>query len=1136
MPSWGSKQHSRSASHPFPSLFSSKRRNGPNLNPDCSSPEEDKYLAFSGYGDSPAWKGPGPKVQEDVRTCMTCDSKVKYPAGLRTFRCSACLMINDLVAVRKETSTGKPHNPAPLSVPRTRHIIDRCIVSYLHAKLEMQARSSQESSSSTELNGVNGGPPQPPTGPREYLPPPPTLVPKPTQRPRTSGGPLPKRPPPPPGQLRLHHSPVRRVGPRPPERAPPLTPAEAAEKRRQDVIKSIFRHLQDYLIDSFGTFETLNSAFLIGRQRPQPRTRSESAVPKLPIDSRPISTIPPGADFLTESDPKMLMLGDIGENGAWWAGHAEHDPPKQQLPVRGKSVGDAKELVSHRSPLINWDELRHWYDAVLQAGVSWKQKLDEIPDLDFPESLCQEADDEIREARMLVQRTLLKVSELILKRPHRPLREPEDVRFLLIILENPLLHGNSFGGAKPRRASLRPPPENRPRQGSNPNQLPLHVPPSPGKPPVDASTSTSSRDQGQHAGVIKRIFGLLANMDNDCHRYVTTWFSRFSEDHFRRTVDLVGRFVTYRLTRQQGRKRSNSGNPTAGLIPEFDSHGATSAQLHAALGLSGSGSKPKDDSKDTPYSDDWQLKAAAKVMALLFAANNTYHNRKTEPFVHTAHASTVHSAGLAAKERARAHGQLLPTSDFYNTLLDYHDLVADFEAWESRRAKFSFCQYPFFLSIGAKIRIMEHDARRQMENKAREAFFDSILSNKNLEQYFSLKVRRECLADDSLRRISEVVGAGSEDIKKGLRVQFIGEEGVDAGGLRKEWFLLLVRELFDPMHAMFVYDEESHFCYFNPYSFEKSDQFFLVGAVLGLALYNSTILDVALPPFAFKKLLSSAPTKNGAVPASRNTIHYTLEDLAEFRPSLAKGLRQLLEFDGDVENTFCRDFVAEVEYCGAVRQEPLCPNGANIPVTNANRQEFVDLYVRYLLDTAVARQFDPFRRGFFTICGGNALSLFRSEEIELLVRGSDEPLDVASLRLVASYDGWKDSPYSPSQPNGTAATNGHHPSPSLQKRKPAPVLPPQSCPPITWFWDFFSSQPPVSQRRILSFITGSDRIPAVGATNLVIKIVYAGEDCDRFPVARTCFNALLLYRYRSREKLERMLWRAVVESEGFGLK
>jgi E3 ubiquitin-protein ligase HECTD2 len=58
---------------------------------------------------------------------------------------------------------------------------------------------------------------------------------------------------------------------------------------------------------------------------------------------------------------------------------------------------------------------------------------------------------------------------------------------------------------------------------------------------------------------------------------------------------------------------------------------------------------------------------------------------------------------------------------------------------------------------------------------------------------------------------------------------------------------------------MFLYDEDSQYCYFNPNSLEPSEQFFLVGVVLGLAIYNSTILDVALPPFAFRKLLAAAP-------------------------------------------------------------------------------------------------------------------------------------------------------------------------------------------------------------------------------------------------------------------------------------
>lgn len=175
-------------------------------------------------------------------------------------------------------------------------------------------------------------------------------------------------------------------------------------------------------------------------------------------------------------------------------------------------------------------------------------------------------------------------------------------------------------------------------------------------------------------------------------------------------------------------------------------------------------------------------------------------------------------------------------------------------------------------------------------------------------------------------------------------------------------------------------------------------------------------------------------------------------------------------------------------------------------VTNANRKEYVDLYVRYLLDTSIARQFEPFKRGFFTVCAGNALTLFKPEEIELLVRGSDEPLDIASLKAVAAYTNW---------PRGSS---------------------PKTEPTILWFWDTFGNAPPTDQRRLLSFITGSDRIPAMGAASLVIKINCLGNDEGRFPSARTCFNILSLYRCRTRERLESVLWRAVNESEGFGLK
>jgi E3 ubiquitin-protein ligase HECTD2 len=306
--------------------------------------------------------------------------------------------------------------------------------------------------------------------------------------------------------------------------------------------------------------------------------------------------------------------------------------------------------------------------------------------------------------------------------------------------------------------------------------------------------------------------------------------------------------------------------------------------------------------------------------------------------------------------------------------------------------------------------------------------------------------------------------------------------------------------------GLFVYDEESSLCYFNQFCFETSDQFFLVGAVLGLAIYNSTILDVALPSFAFRKLLASAPSVNSSNASFHRPVTFNLEDLAEYRPSLARGLGQLLEYDGDVEEAFGQDFVATVDRYGQAIDVPLCPDGAKRPVTNANRREFVDLYVRYVLDTAVTRQYEPFKRGFYTVCGGNALSLFRPEEIELLIRGSDEALDISSLQAVAVYENW------------------------------GIVNPAENEPVLKWFWELFQDANPKDQRKLLAFITGSDRIPAMGATNLVIKLVCLGPDRNRFPQARTCFNAIYFFRYKSKEKLQRMVWTAVLETEGFGLK
>jgi len=1020
----------------------------------------------------------------------------------------------------------------PLSLEKTRVIIDRCITQFLEKRLEdgpptlfpdpslvnggrFSNESAREGILSAQVHDDGDSPlhlsPQQPTG-KVRSPSESALPPVQPQRQNDKqfmssrsadpfGHPVSRSARQKEDETAVFDSPDRAIATRP--------TAEPANH--------VFRTLEGYISSCFAGCAILNASFIPVKPPHEHKSRTESDPhPRRQVcEQTPMPTLEADV-FLSELDPKTLLLGDVAENGSWWTGGRVPAVEKDGQNQQDRSPERWRGVVTAKSPRINWIELAEWYRIVINAGDVWERKWQEMRSrLSGPEEQLrwqavsvEQLHRDMVESRLHLQRSLLKATENLLKRPRRPLTHPEDCRFLLMILANPLLSSSApqnptvFSG--PLNPRLRPSEAHAERtRPSTATRVP-----SSGKRPGSL---------GHHSGIIKRALGLMANVSNDIHQFMVSWFARFSDGHFQRMVDMIGSFVTHRLSRQQRRPVHEPINPTDGLVPNFSDSGVRHpSQLHAALGArpastsaKSSGGRPQLSS----YSDDWQVRAAARVMALFFQANVGHTSRKRDPFGVSEDKWPMPS--VHAKLPAHSCGQIIPISSFYNSMLDYADLVADFESWETTKTKFTFCQYPFFLSIYAKIHILEHDARRQMEVKAREAFFDSILSRKVVSQYLVLKVRRECLVEDSLRSVSEVIGAGAGDIKKGLRIDFVGEEGIDAGGLRKEWFLLLVREIFDPYHGLFVYDDDSQYCYFNPFCFESSEQFFLVGVLLGLAIYNSTILDVAFPPFVFKKMLASAPPTGDKLTSTPKISHnFTLDDLAQLRPALARGLRQLLEFDGDVQETFCRDFVVEMDRYGELVQVPLCPGGPKRPVTNSNRREFVDLYVHYLLDSAVVRQYEPFKRGFFTVCGGNALSLFRPEEIELLVRGSDEPLDIASLRAVAQYDGWPKS--------GGAA---------------------EQQPQVVWFWEFFERAMPAEQRKILSFITGSDRIPAMGATNLVIRIVLLrsqeaeqGREVERFPIARTCFNTLSLYPYSAREKLEAKLWTAVTESEGFGLK
>ncbi|KAI8144833.1 hypothetical protein BJV82DRAFT_606431 [Fennellomyces sp. T-0311] len=439
---------------------------------------------------------------------------------------------------------------------------------------------------------------------------------------------------------------------------------------------------------------------------------------------------------------------------------------------------------------------------------------------------------------------------------------------------------------------------------------------------------------------------------------------------------------------------------------------------------------------------------------------------------------------LAILYRLNEQRNFVSYTAFYNDAInDNLEIKIDIPNYKERKG-FSFCDYPFVLNPTAKADILKVESVFQMRHELQDAFFRALFEGVN-SPYLVLGIRRDHIVSDTLHQLEQKT---IHDLKKQLRVQFVGEEGVDEGGVQKEFFQLVIRELFDPKYGMFTMNEESRLYWFAPNPAQDRDstaEFRLAGLLLGLAVYNSVILDLHLPLALYKKLMG---------------IEVGLPELKQLDPSLGRGLERLLTFQGDVQAEFDRAFQVDLESFGQVYTSDLKPMGSNIHLTNDNRHEFVDLYAKFIFNQSVQKEFQAFREGFELLCQDNAISIFRPEEIEQLICGSSD-LDFDALERSTVYDGgWtKDSPI------------------------------------IKHFWEIVHEFTYEEKKKLLFFATGSDRAPIGGLSKLQFVIAKNGADSDRLPTSHTCYNVLLLCEYNSKEKLRERLLTSISNAEGFGM-
>lgn len=517
-------------------------------------------------------------------------------------------------------------------------------------------------------------------------------------------------------------------------------------------------------------------------------------------------------------------------------------------------------------------------------------------------------------------------------------------------------------------------------------------------------------------------------------------------------------------------------------------------------------------------------------------------------------------------------------SFFYNVYIDFIDLKEDFDTMECFKStnKDDGClfinNFPHTIPIGCKLKFLESRFRSTMNFKAEEAFIKSINQRKVEDLYFYLNINRLAILRDTIRQINDqlevyktmkylreeqqknnlnnmLINAVEMTMHKSLRVNFLGEPGLDASGLKREWFQKIIMEMFDTKRYGYFKCLENRKCWLSEDASNKylvmdnnCDVYFIIGVILGLSFYNCISSYIPLPITFYKKLLD---------------VPLTIRDFKEVYPQEYLYLTkvntmnddELLSMDLRFEVTVISDEMVANKENGMrqmVKDVELIPNGSNVVVNSKNKVEFIKSYMNYYLNSSVNVVFKHIQKGFkFILSDEYFYKLMSYNEI---YQYYNDGLTSESARQKGGYDARYDLVKEQDimlLSRVTKYINAGRSNYGKWTERDSMT--------IKWFWELMvekTEEDRVSMRRyescyfykVMLFITGNGTIPACGLHVLELKISKLTNPMSKsatlYPIAHTCFNELCLYEhYESKEALYGSIMVSVShESMGYGFR
>nr|CAD7429432.1 unnamed protein product [Timema monikensis] len=357
-----------------------------------------------------------------------------------------------------------------------------------------------------------------------------------------------------------------------------------------------------------------------------------------------------------------------------------------------------------------------------------------------------------------------------------------------------------------------------------------------------------------------------------------------------------------------------------------------------------------------------------------------------------------------------------------------------------------------------------------------------------------LEVSRAEIFEESYRLVMKM---RPKDMRKRLMVKFRGEEGLDYGGVAREWLYLLSHEMLNPQYGLFQYSREDNYTLqINPDSSinpEHLSYFHFAGRIIGIAVFHGHYIDGGFTTPFYKMLLNKP---------------ITLIDIEGVDPELHRSLTWML--DNNITGIIDTTFSVEQNSFGVLRVHELKPGGRDILVTEDNKREYVKLYVNYRFMRGIEQQFLALQKGYTELVPSQLLRPFDEREIELVIGGLGS-IDIAD---------WKNN------------TRLKHCTPDT--------------PVVKWFWQIVEEYGEEMRARLLQFVTGSSRVPlqgfkalqgstgAAGPRLFTIHVIEA--PAENLPKAHTCFNRIDIPPYDCHSKMYDKLTQAVEETCGFAVE